>query len=77
MKVKELYEKYNGYSIMLFGKPLKEQTIPFSFLPKKPHFKMEVVDYKVDNNEAESISMNMGGKWRNNKCKGTVKAFVR
>lgn len=49
MTVKELYKKYNGYDIVLFGRPLKKKTIPFAFLPinQKELYSMVVKDYKV------------------------------
>ena len=34
MTFKEIKNKYKDYNIVVFGRPLKEQTIPFTFLPK-------------------------------------------
>lgn len=50
MTVKELYNKYKGYDIILFGRPLDQKTIPFSFLPlgRKELNSMIVKDYKVE-----------------------------
>lgn len=50
MKLKELYKKYNkDYSICVFGKPLCEKTIPFTFLPydKEKRMNMEVAEMEV------------------------------
>lgn len=50
MKVKDLYKKYKGYDILLFGRPLEKQTIPFTFLPldKRERDNMDVKDIKVE-----------------------------
>lgn len=54
MKLKELYKKYKGYQIMVFGKPLKFKTTPFTCLPKgKPLMECEVADYKVEEKEQD------------------------
>lgn len=45
MKLKELYKKYGEYNIVVFGKPLKQKTIPFTFLPQdKPLMECEVIE---------------------------------
>jgi len=56
MKVKELYKKYKDYDILLFGRPLEKETIPFSFLPydRKELMNMEVIDIKVEEKEFDS-----------------------
>ena len=47
MKLKELYKKYSEYNIVVFGKPLKQKTIPFTFLPQdKPLMECEVIEFK-------------------------------
>ena len=49
MKVKELYKKYKDYSIELFGRPLEQPTIPFTFLPddKKERDNMEIAQIEI------------------------------
>ena len=54
MKLKELYKKYDPeYYICVFGKPLSQQTIPFSHLPynKKELMNMEVVETEIEEKE--------------------------
>lgn len=53
MKLKELYKQYSpDYSIIVFGKPLKERTIPFTLLPKdKELMECEVVEIKKEEKE--------------------------
>lgn len=54
MKLKELYKKYSkDYYICVFGKPLKQKTIPFSYLPynKNELMEMEVVEIKKEEKE--------------------------
>lgn len=52
MTVKDLYNKYKDYTIMLFGKPLNVETAPFSNLPKdKNMYDCDVIDYKIINDE--------------------------
>ena len=79
MKVKDLYKKYNGYSFELFGRPLEQRTIPFTFLPKDKELKeCEVVDYIVEEKEFEQHCFNMAGEYkRTEKMKGYVRAYIR
>ena len=54
MKLKDLYKKYDkDYSICVFGKPLEEKTIPFTFLPhdREERMNMEVVEMEIKEKE--------------------------
>ena len=79
MTVKELYKKYNGYDIVLFGRPLEKPTIPFSFLPfdKKELNNMIVKDYKVKEKPFDSPVFSFKDlKYKKTEhYKGTVSAY--
>ena len=48
MTVRELKNRYKRYDVILFGKPLGQPTIPFTFLPKDKSINdMEVIEFKV------------------------------
>lgn len=78
MTIKELYKKYKGFNIELFGKPLEKQTIPFSFLPfdKKELNEMVVKDIKIKEQPFDAPRFDINLK---RKCidhyKGTVLAY--
>ena len=78
MTVKELYKKYKGFNIELFGKPLEKQTIPFSFLPfdKKELNEMVVKDIKIKEQpfDAPRFDINLKHKCTDH-YKGTVLAY--
>lgn len=80
MKVKELYKKYVDYNIMLFGRPLSIQTIPFSCLPLdiKKLDKYIVKDMKIENKEYNELNFNLKGLKFIGKThkKGIIKAYV-
>jgi len=51
-KLKDIYKEYKNYDVIVFGKPLEEKTIPFTFLPKdKELMECDVIDYKVEKKE--------------------------
>lgn len=81
MKVKDLYNKYKDYNILLFGKPLEKQTIPFSFLPydKKELMNMEVVELKVEDKPFDSPRFGFTGlKYKGtDHYKGHVMAYCK
>ena len=79
MNVKELYNKYKNYDIMLFGKPLNKQTTPFSCLPTniKQLNSYIVKDIKIENESIETWNFNMDMKFiGKQKYKGTIYAYV-
>ena len=49
MLLKEMYKRYTpDYSIVVFGKPLSQKTIPFTCLPRdKELMDCEVVEYEI------------------------------
>lgn len=79
MTVKDLFSKYKDYTIMLFGKPLSEQSIPFSNLPKdKDMYKCDVIDYKVINDVHGDYSFSFNNKkGKYSRCKGYVYAYIK
>lgn len=79
MKVKELWKEYNGYSFELFGKSLKQPTIPYTFLPRDKQLgECEVVEFEVDEKEHEQHSFNLAGEYqRTEKVKGYVRAYIK
>ena len=80
MKVKQLYQKYKDYDIMLFGKPLDKQSTPFSCLPlnMKQLNEYVVKDIKIENEQVEALNFDMSLKFKGNqKYRGTVYAYVR
>lgn len=79
MKVKQLYQKYKDYDIMLFGKPLDKQTTPFSCLPvnMKQLNEYVVKDIKIENEQLEALNFDMSLKFKGKqKYKGTIYAYV-
>ena len=79
MKIKELYKKYDGYSFELFGRPLEQKTIPFTFLPRdKELMECDVVDYDVIGKEFEQHCFNLCGEYKKTeKMKGYVRAYIK
>lgn len=78
MKVKALYKKFNEYDILLFGRPLEQQTIPFSFLPSdnKELNEMKVAEYKVIEKYHEAPRFSIKLRYRGtDKYKGYVMAY--
>lgn len=78
MQVRELYKRYEGYTIMLFGKPLSMETIPFTHLPKNKNINdCEVIDYQVLEREHTTRSFDLGLRDKgNNNIKGYIKAYI-
>ena len=79
MKVKQLYQKYKDYDIMLFGKPLDKQTTPFSCLPAdmKQLNEYVVIDIKIEDENVEALNFDMSLKFKGKqKYKGTIYAYV-
>ena len=65
MKLRDIYRIYKGYQITLFGRPLDEPTIPFTFLPKnKDRMDCDVVDYKVIRKERDIPHFDLSGKYK-------------
>jgi len=59
MTFKELRTKYVDYTILAFGKPLKQKTIPFTLLPKdKDLDDCEVIEFKKIDKEFKEVSIN-------------------
>lgn len=80
MTFKELKDKYKGYDIIAFGRPLKQQTIPFTFLPKdKKLEECEVIDYKVEDKEyiQYGVSFKTMKPIKPKKIKGNVYCYVK
>lgn len=79
MKVKELYKKYKGYSIMLFGLPLEKPSTPFSCLPMdmKKLNEYIVKDIKIKEQEFNTINYDIRLNYKGQtKYKGTIHAYV-
>lgn len=54
MKLRELYRIYDGYHIIVFGRPLNQPTTPFTMLPRnKELMECRVMDYKVERKEQD------------------------
>ena len=79
MTVKELYRKYKGYSIMLFGIPLEKPSTPFSCLPinSKELDKYIVKDMKIETEEITTMDFDetLNYKGQTN-YKGSIYAYV-
>lgn len=79
MTVKELYKRYKGYNIVLFGKPLEKPTTPFTYLPlnQKELYDMVVKDYKVKEKPFDSPVFSFKDlKYKKTEhYKGTVSAY--
>lgn len=76
MLVKDLYKKYDkDYTIMLFGRPLDENTIPFTLLPKGKNLnECEVVEYRVIDKKHETYILI---KKEKENIKGYVYAYIK
>ena len=82
MKLKELYKKYDPeYYICVFGKPLKQKTIPFTFLPydRNELMDMEVVEMEIEEKEyiESGISFATMKSIKPIKRKGNIYVYVR
>ena len=82
MKLKELYKKYSpDYYIMLFGKPLSQPTIPFTFIPdsKEEQMDMEVVEMKIEEKEyiEGGVSFKTMKPTKSIKRKGNIYVYVK
>lgn len=79
MKVKELWKKYKDYSFELYGRPLDQRTIPYTFLPTDKELgECEVVDCEVQEKEHEQYHFGMDGKYKTTEhLKGYVRAYVK
>lgn len=77
--VKELYKKYKGYNIMLFGVSLKKPSTPFTRLPKNKKLDDCIVqELKVEEEKVESLSFSLDLKYKGKaEYKGTVCAYVK
>ena len=79
MNVKELYKKYKGYSIMLFGLPLEKPSTPFSCLPMdiKKLDTYIVKDLKIKEQEFSTTDFDLKLHYKGTtKFKGIIKAYV-
>lgn len=82
MKLKELYEKFDPeYYICVFGKPLNQNTIPFSHLPfdRNELMNMEVVEMEKEEKEyvESGISFRTMKPTKPIKRKGNIYVYVR
>ena len=80
MKFKEFKKGYKDYSIEVYGKPLANPTIPFTFLPKdKPLDECEVVEYKVIKKEffQYGVSFRTMKPIKPKTMKGHVRVYVK
>lgn len=79
MKVKEFLEKYKDYSIEMFGRPLDQKTIPYTFLPKdKKLEECEVIDFDVKEKKFVQHCYNLKNQtWRKENKKGYVRAYIK
>lgn len=80
MKFKELREKYKNYNVVAFGRPLKQQTIPFTMLPKDKQLDdCEVVEIKkVDKEYFEtSVEFKTMKKIKQEKKNGHIYVYVK
>lgn len=81
MKVKDVYEKYKGYSIYIYGRPLeyKEYMTPFSYLPMNTDLgELEVLDIIIDNGEIEITTLTLDLKFKGKeKFKGRIFVYAK
>ncbi len=79
MKLKELYKKYRGYDIVVFGKGFDTPTIPFTMLPKdKPLMECEVADMRIEHKEYKQPVCNLDGSLKRvDNMKGKIEVVVR
>ena len=82
MKLKDLYKKYDPqYYICVFGKPLKQETIPFSHLPydRKELMNMEVIEMEIEEKEYTECGINFATMKPTKpiKRKGNIYVYVR
>lgn len=82
MKLRELYKKFDpDYYIYVFGKPLNQETIPFSHLPldRNELMNMEVVEMEKEEKEyvESGISFKTMKPTKPIKRKGNIYVYVR
>lgn len=77
MKVKELKNKYSDYTIELYGRPLKNEMIPYSYLPFGNLDNYEVKDVEIIEKEHLLYTYNFNNVRKINKVKGYVRAYIR
>ena len=79
MKLKELYRIYKGYQITVFGRPLGQPTIPFTFLPRdKELMDCKVMDYRVEKKEKDIPHFDLSGKYKSTEhILGDVYVYVK
>ena len=79
MKVKDVYKKYKGYTVMLFGKPLSESSTPFTHLPKNKDLdECTVVDIKVEERKQTILSFNINlTKGKKEESLGDVYCYIK
>ena len=82
MKLKDVYDKYSpDYYICVFGKPLNQNTIPFSHLPfdRNELMNMEVVEMKKEEKEyvESGISFKTMKPTKPIKRKGNIYVYVK
>jgi hypothetical protein len=79
MKVKEFMEKYKDYSIELVGRPLSQNAIPYTFLPRDKELdECEVVEYETKEKEFVQHCYNLESQtWRKENKKGYVRAYIK
>lgn len=80
MVLKELYKVYKDYNIVVFGRPLNQKTIPFTFLPKdKELMDCEVVEKKIEEKEyiERGVKFATMKPTKPIKRKGTIYVYVK
>lgn len=78
MTVKQLYRKYKGYDIMIFGVPLDKPSTPFTRLPKDKKLDDCIVkDIKIDTTKVKAQCFGLNLDYKGIKeYKGTVYVYV-
>lgn len=81
MKVKDVCDKYKGYSIYIYGRLLeyKEYMTPFSYLPMNTDLgELEVLDIIIDNGEIEITTLTLDLKFKSKeKFKGRIFVYAK
>ena len=79
MKIKDLKKQYKNYDIIAFGKPLKEKTIPFTFMPRDKSFDdCEVMETKIETKDIKQPVFDLSGKYKRTDCyKGRIYVYVK
>lgn len=77
MLVKELYKKYKDYTILLYGKDLKHETTPFSYLPICNLDNWFVKEMEIIEEEHESFTFDNTFNFKKKEIiKGYVSAYI-